>query len=784
MIRNVRKEWGDLSGVEYRCETFIGQCYVSQGDRIQFRANDRELGVTNGTLGTLIETQENCFVVKTDAGRELAFNPQTFNRYQLGYAGTYHQSQGKTVDHAYALHSPYMTHNLFYVGLTRQKDGVHYIVSKDEAKNRETLIAQLCRDGSKETTVRYLTPQELMRGKGEGKDKNSLFTSAFNYVKDKLYRNEDFYRIESKAAVNDETFRGYAVKTLTAIEARVAGQNEPPITVPGKHPDLIRPAQRTITGNTRIRPPQSHQKEKVLGGREELDLMVSTLKERIPEVCQALFPETQPQVRGHEWRYGAKGSLKVNVSGSKQGGYANFETGDKGGPLHLICEARNCTMKEAIAWAKSFLHRDVASNRLDPIRHDTDFKKHPASMTLDPLVARDKKASSMPWKSLLPTSEHPAPHLGEGCLAKLAHHNRETGRYTYTDEQGNPLFHVVRLEPKDPNKQGKMTLPLSYGVNTTAASIEPNGCRDHPCPSWALKKYQSPDNSPLPLYNLKELVDHPSKPVLIVEGEKTAQAAQQIFPEMVVTTWHGGAGNVAAADLSHLKGREVVLWPDNDAIGQKAMDTLAIGCKEVGAKSIKMVGLTFGKDTPRLPEKWDLADPLPKGLTPDILRQKLADLGILLLPTQRVNDYTHTINLMKQNGYEPYMIENFKAFFKHNPTSAINAYKSVHSNTKDINLSAINPKIKTCSPERQALQYIKELKIAHNTLEYFTALKQKDKIETQQSLIHSLQKTIIQQSLVMEHLSRVDTQLHTELKRFEQEQQRQQHLNLSKGFER
>lgn len=320
MIRNVRKEWGDLSGVEYRCETFIGQCYVSQGDRIQFRANDRELGVTNGTLGTLIETQENCFVVKTDAGRDVAFNPQTFNRYQLGYAGTYHQSQGKTVDHAYALHSPYMTHNLFYVGLTRQKDGVHYIVSNDEAKNRETLIAQLCRDGSKETTVRYLTPQELMRGKGEGKDKNSLFTSAFNYVKDTLYRNEDFYRVESKAAVNDETFRGYAVKTLTALEARVAGQSEPPVTVPGKHPDLIRPAQRTITGNTRIRPPQSHQKEKVLDGREELDLMVSTLKERIPEVCRSLFPETQPQVRGHEWRYGAKGSLKVNVSGSKQGG--------------------------------------------------------------------------------------------------------------------------------------------------------------------------------------------------------------------------------------------------------------------------------------------------------------------------------------------------------------------------------------------------------------------------------------------------------------------------------
>lgn len=159
MIRTVRKEWGELTGIEYRCETFIGTCYVSAGDRIQFRANDRELGVTNGTLGTLIATQETCFVVKTDEGRKVAFNPQTFNRYQLGYAGTFHQSQGKTVDHAYALHSPYMNHNLFYVGVTRQKQQIHYIVSKDEAQNRESLIAQLCRDGSKETTVRYLRPR-------------------------------------------------------------------------------------------------------------------------------------------------------------------------------------------------------------------------------------------------------------------------------------------------------------------------------------------------------------------------------------------------------------------------------------------------------------------------------------------------------------------------------------------------------------------------------------------------------------------------------------------------
>lgn len=762
MIRNVRKERGelartDVSGAEYRCETFLGTCYVSQGDRIQFRANDRELGVNNGTLGTLIETTDNCFVVKTDEGVEVAFNPKTFNRYQLGYAGTYHQSQGKTVEYAYALHSPYMNHNLFYVGLTRQKQDVHYFVSKDEAKDMNTLSAQLSRDGSKETTVHYLTPKELMASRAP----ESIFSQALHYVKDKFYGNEGFYRMNDKVRVNADTFRGYAVTPLTAIEARMAEHGDVQITVPGKQRDLIRPAQRTLTRNSRIRPPQSHQIEKGVDARQELDRIVDTLKEKIPEVCRTLFPEAQPQVRGHEWRYGSKGSFKVNVSGPKRGGYANFETGDKGGPLHLICEARNCTMKEAIGWAKDFLNvhdlRDLSSKKL--------VQGNP------PVVQHAEPEPT--WKSLRPRSDHPAPQLGEECLAKLGHHHRETARYTYTDEQGNAVFHVVRLEPKDPSKTGKLTLPLSYGMDPSSS-----------IPCWALKKYQSTDNSPLPLYHLKELVGYPSKPVLVVEGEKAADAAQHIFPEMVVTTWHGGAGNVSAADLSPLKGRDVVVWPDNDAPGLKAMETLVQRCKAVGVNSIHMVGLDFGKDAPKLPETWDLADPLPQGITLDMVRQKVQDLGIAVLPSQVIKGYTHIIEVMQQNGYEPYMIEHFKEFFRYNPESAINAYKSVHSTAKGIDQTAINPTIRTLSPERQALKYITELKIAQNTLEYYTTLKQKDKLETQQSLLHSLQKTIIQKPMVMEHLSRLDTTLHTELKRFEQEQQRQHHVNDSKGFER
>ena len=771
MIRNVRKEWGELSGVEYRCDTFIGQCYVSQGDRIQFRANDRELGVTNGLIGTLIETKENCFVVKTDEGCDVAFNPKTFNRYQLSYAGTFHQSQGKTVDHAYALHSPYMNHNLFYVGLTRQKDGVHYIVSKDEAQDRETLIAQLCRDGSKETTVRYLTPQELLKQT----TKASVFSKAFLYVKDKLYRNDDFYRVNDKITVNDETFRGYAVKTLTAIEARVAGQSETPITVPGKHPDLMRPAQRTITGNTRIRPPQSHQTEKGLDSRQELDLIVSTLKERIPKVCQALFPETQPQVRGHEWRYGTKGSLKVNVSGPKRGGYANFETGDKGGPLHLICEARNCTMKEAILWAKSFLNvrdqRAVASDRLPGMIPGPDREDLHKAMT-----------SPITWKSLLPTSEHPAPQLGEGCLAKLSHHTRETARYTYTDEHGATLFHVVRLEPKDPSKTGKMPLPLSYGLDTASSASTP---------CWALKKYQPTDNSLLPLYNLKELVDHPSKPVLMVEGEKTAEAAQQIFHEMVVTTWHGGAGNVKAADLSLLKGREVMLWPDNDAIGQKAMETMVQRCKEIGATSIQMVRLEFEHDAPKLPQKWDLADPLPHGLTQDILRQKLADLDLPIVTQTLATERQIIVHYMEKHGFSPELTDSFHNHFKLYPKDAVAFFKERHS---DWNNSHSLSQSKSSSPTpsdpllQKALEADKFIRIHERHIANCQKLGDDRNEHRFKDTLETYKAALFKDKALWDRIDSLEKGTCEHLKALKSEalkaQQQQVQKDLSRGFER
>jgi hypothetical protein len=106
----------------------------------------------------------------------------------------------------------------------------------------------------------------------------------------------------------------------------------------------------------------------------------------------------------------------------------------------------------------------------------------------------------------------------------------------------------------------------------------------------------------------------PNASVLIVAGEKTADAAEERFPEHVAITWPGGTNAVRKADWSVLKGREVVIWPDADEPGRKASRDVALMARAAGALDVVIVQ---GPET--LPKGWDLADPVPDGLDLDEL---------------------------------------------------------------------------------------------------------------------------------------------------------------------
>jgi hypothetical protein len=173
----------------------------------------------------------------------------------------------------------------------------------------------------------------------------------------------------------------------------------------------------------------------------------------------------------------------------------------------------------------------------------------------------------------------------------------ETMRFTYRNAKGQLLGYVIRLEDEHGKKQ---TLPLTYCQNDKGSA------------GWKWKGFG--DNRPL--YGLDRLAQHSDKPVLLVEGEKAADAAQKQFPNLVVMSWVGGSAGVNKIDLTPILNKTVIMWPDNDEPGFKAAHALHERFTQ-HAKENNQPNTFAIVDIPRdqLPAKWDLADALPETLT-------------------------------------------------------------------------------------------------------------------------------------------------------------------------
>lgn len=113
--------------------------------------------------------------------------------------------------------------------------------------------------------------------------------------------------------------------------------------------------------------------------------------------------------------------------------------------------------------------------------------------------------------------------------------------------------------------------------------------------------------NPRPLFQLDRLTADTEKPVIVVEGEKAAHAAQRLFPDYIATTWAGGAQCVGQADWSPLRGRVLTLIPDCDVPGRKAMAWVRENVKALAAR-VRLVDPASKAEG--LPEGWDMADAL------------------------------------------------------------------------------------------------------------------------------------------------------------------------------
>lgn len=251
------------------------------------------------------------------------------------------------------------------------------------------------------------------------------------------------------------------------------------------------------------------------------------------------------------------GSLKVNLAKAT---WCDFATGDKGGDLiDLVRYLDRGTDVEACNKLAAFLGVEATN-----------------STNVTPPTGQAKKPE---WVPVLP--------IPEQAMQKVLQAHRQHGKpskvWIYRDADGQPLMVLYRFDlgPDESGTMRKVFAPLTWCKHSANDSL-----------AWRWQGL----SEPRPLLRLDELAKRPSAPVVLCEGEKASDAAAELLPEHVATCWPNGTNSWQKADFAALVGRDVLLWPDNDAPGLKCMDALADHLRKLGAATVRTVALAvFGE---------------------------------------------------------------------------------------------------------------------------------------------------------------------------------------------
>lgn len=164
------------------------------------------------------------------------------------------------------------------------------------------------------------------------------------------------------------------------------------------------------------------------------------------------------------------------------------------------------------------------------------------SATVPPVPVPAREKAKSPWLPIVPApADAPAPpaaHYARGRPQKV---------WTYRDGEGRTLGFVYRFQTSD---GGKEVLPVVWARNADTGATE-----------WHWMTWSEPTR---PLYGLDRLAAKPEATVLLVEGEKCADAGHDELPELAVVSWPGGGKADGKVDWSPLAGRKVITWADSD----------------------------------------------------------------------------------------------------------------------------------------------------------------------------------------------------------------------------
>ena len=217
---------------------------------------------------------------------------------------------------------------------------------------------------------------------------------------------------------------------------------------------------------------------------------------------------------------------------------------------------------------------------------DYNKKKKTSNISIDGYV------QSLPLQNDIPPSwsahEHRA--FTEG---------KRLGEITeWVNEEGDTTHYTQRKIDK---KGEKYLLPFTYWTKTTEGKL---------IGIWKTKGWLGKK-----CFHKSNKIPQSDLPLLVVEGEKCMHFAERnsfLSKHYLPTTWYGGVERLHEFNFEIFKGKEVILCPDNDMPGTKAMHSFAYQLVTKGiTENIKYFNLAE-KFKENFPSAWDIADDFPE----------------------------------------------------------------------------------------------------------------------------------------------------------------------------
>ena len=296
----------------------------------------------------------------------------------------------------------------------------------------------------------------------------------------------------------------------------------------------------------------------------------------------------------------------------------------KEGPEHVACcpfhSEKSSSFK--VNGVKGFFHCFGCGAHGDAIDFVMKYEGVKLPEALERIVGRTAMTAATPVKSPRraqpEATVRPIRAVPDSAEPPNFHHSRlgdPSKVWTYMDAEGQAVGYVARFEVVRNGRAGKETLPMCWTVQTDTGEMGWQWC------GFAVPRL---------LYGAELLAQHPGRPVMVVEGEKSADAARRLFTGFVVVTWPGGANGVDVAEWSLLTGRDVVLWGDWDwkvyKEGHEKAGELVPEREQIGTKAMERIyahlrgkaqRIRFVKPLAGSPDGWDLADAPPyEGFVP------------------------------------------------------------------------------------------------------------------------------------------------------------------------